>query len=172
MWNTVYGRFSVSRVNAPRFDIFLSLQGPSLDTRIEPTEKKESSLYIPGLKRKELLAVRHVGILEIGKILRHTQMCAREAVVPSEFVFVPHGPKEAQKKSSCGEHVARAAQKHLPGRGRFARKADHLQVSHHHTRSGAAEDGEQSEILQIDNGKDRKSTRLNSSHVAISYAVF
>ena len=66
---------------------------------IEPTEKK-SSLYIPGLNEK-LLAVRHVGILEIGKSLRHTQMCAREAVVPSEFVFVPHGPKEAQKKSSC-----------------------------------------------------------------------
>ncbi len=67
---------------------------------IEPTEKKESSLYIPGLNEK-LLAVRHVGILEIGKSLRHTQMCAREAVVPSEFVFVPHRPKEAQKKSSC-----------------------------------------------------------------------
>ena len=75
--------------------------------------------------------------------------------MPSEFVFVPHRPKEAQKKSSCGEHVARAAQKHLPGRGRFARKADDLQVSHHHTRSRAAEDGEQSEILQIDDGKGR-----------------
>src|SRR2546429_123907 len=118
MWNTVYGRFSVSRVNAPRFDIFLSLQGPSLDTRIEPTEKKESSLYIPGLKREELLAVRHVGILEIGKILRHTQMCAREAVVPSEFVFVPHCPKEAQEKSFCGEHVGPASQNRVAQRHR------------------------------------------------------
>src|SRR5690625_5900551 len=28
------------------------------------------------------------------------------------------------------------------------------------------------EVLDVDPGEDRKSTRLNSSHVAISYAVF
>src|SRR3979411_93586 len=82
-------------------------------------------------------------------------MSAREPVVPGEFVFVPHGPKEAQEKSSRGEHVARAAQKHLPWRGRFAGKADDLQASHHHARSCAAEDGEKCEVLQIDDGKSR-----------------
>src|SRR3981189_3967099 len=82
-------------------------------------------------------------------------MGAREPVVPSEFVLVPHRPKEAQKKSSCGERVARAAQKHLPGRGRFAGKADDLQASHHHARGCAAEDSEECEVLQIDDGKSR-----------------
>ncbi len=131
MWSTVYGRFSVSRVNAPRFDgpkgedsygagcwvgflplrptfrpgqrrasIFGLSAHRSFEREDDRTNRKKSSLYIPGLNEK-LLAVRHVGILEIGKSLRHTQMCAREAVVPSEFVFVPHRPKEAQKKSSC-----------------------------------------------------------------------
>src|SRR5713101_9858056 len=82
-------------------------------------------------------------------------MGAREAIVPSEFVLVPDRRKEAQKKSSCGEYVARAAKKHLPGRGRFAGKADNLQASHHHARSCAAEGGEESEVLQIDDGKSR-----------------
>src|SRR6266850_1503174 len=80
-------------------------------------------------------------------------MSARKAIVPGEFVFVPHRPKEAQETSSCGEHVARAAQKHLPGRGRFTGKADDLQASHHHARSCAAENGEEGEVLQIDDGK-------------------
>src|SRR5690606_41593141 len=31
---------------------------------------------------------------------------------------------------------------------------------------------EGSEVLDLDEGEDRKSTRLNSSHVKISYAVF
>src|SRR2546427_12646974 len=82
-------------------------------------------------------------------------MSAREPVVPREFIFVPNGPKEAQKKSSCCKNVTRAAQKHLPGRGRFTGKADDLQASHHHARSCAAEDGKEGEILQIDDGKGR-----------------
>src|SRR5258707_9859152 len=82
-------------------------------------------------------------------------MSAREPVVPGEFIFVPNGPKEAQKKSSCGKNVARAAQKHLPGRGRFAGKADDLQASHHHARSCAAEGGEEGEVLQIHDGESR-----------------
>ena len=80
-------------------------------------------------------------------------MGAREAIVPREFIFVPHHPKEAHEKSSRGEHVARAAQEHLPRRGGFAGKADDLQPAHHHARSRAAEDGEEREILQIDDGK-------------------
>jgi len=82
-------------------------------------------------------------------------MGPREPVVPSEFVLVPHRPKEAQKESSGREHVARAAQKHLSGRGRFAGKADDVQASHHHARGCAAEDGEECEVLQIDDGKSR-----------------
>src|SRR5229473_7795050 len=82
-------------------------------------------------------------------------MGAREPVVPSEFVLIPHCPKEAQKKGSCREHVARAAQKHLPGRGRFAGKADDLQAPHHHARSCAAENGEERKVLQIYDGKSR-----------------
>src|SRR5260370_38895352 len=80
-------------------------------------------------------------------------MRARETVVPSEFIFVPHGPKEAHKKRSCGKNVSCTAEKHLPGRGRFAGKADHLQASHHHVRRCAAEDGEKGEVLQVDDGK-------------------
>src|SRR5699024_12244313 len=33
-------------------------------------------------------------------------------------------------------------------------------------------DVDSSQLLNVDAGKDRKSTRLNSSHVSISYAVF
>src|SRR3981189_56898 len=82
-------------------------------------------------------------------------MSAREPIVPGEFIFVPHGPKKAQKKSSCGKNGTRAAQKHLPGRGRLAGKADDLQASHHHARSCAAEDGEEGEVLQIHDGERR-----------------
>src|SRR5216684_1671054 len=82
-------------------------------------------------------------------------MGAREPVVPGKFIFVPHRPKETQKKSSSGKNVTRAAQKHLPGRRRFAGKADDFQASHHHSRSCAAEDGEEGEILQINDGKGR-----------------
>src|SRR5437870_10277113 len=42
-------------------------------------------------------------------------------------------------------------------------------VSHHWWRGGGREDGGPHEGSS---GSDRKSTRLNSSHVAISYAVF
>ena len=73
--------------------------------------------------------------------------------MPGEFVFVPHGPEEAQKEGACGEHVARAAQKHLPGRGRFSGKADDLQVPQHHARGCATESGEKREVLQIDDGE-------------------
>jgi hypothetical protein len=76
--------------------------------------------------QEKLAAVRHARVLKIGKGLRRAQMGAREAVVPRKFVFVPHRPEEAQEKSSCGKDVARAAQKHLPGRGRLAGKADDL----------------------------------------------
>src|SRR5712664_3515293 len=82
-------------------------------------------------------------------------MGAREPVVPSEFVLIPHCPKEAQKKGSCTEHVARAAQKHLPGRGWFAGKADDLKAPHHHARGCAAENSEECEVLQIEDGKSR-----------------
>src|SRR6266513_1508559 len=75
-------------------------------------------------------------------------MGAREAIVPSEFVFVPHHPKQAQNKSSCGKHVARAATKHLPVRGRFAGKADDLQASHHHARGCSAEGREEGEYCR------------------------
>src|SRR5690554_7776180 len=53
----------------------------------------------------------------------------------------------------------------------------HHQVAHHVVRSGV--EGERRRMHQADEGEarghggeDRKSTRLNSSHVRISYAVF
>ena len=80
-------------------------------------------------------------------------MRAREPVVPGKFIFVPHRPQESEEKSSRGKKVARAAQKRLSGRGRLARKADHLQASHHHSRGRPPEDGEEREVLQIDDGE-------------------
>src|SRR5260370_7551004 len=82
-------------------------------------------------------------------------MRALEPVVPGEFIFVPHGPEEAHEKSPCGKDVARATEKHLSWCGWFAGKADYLQAAHHHAGSGASEDGEEREILQINHGESR-----------------
>src|SRR5438034_8341318 len=64
-------------------------------------------------------------------------------------------------RSVGGEH------EHLGRRGQFPQRGDHLgsldarelEVQHHH-------------VGLVLLGQDRKSTRLNSSHTVISYAVF
>src|SRR5262245_41694989 len=79
----------------------------------------------------------------------------RNAVVPGQRVFIPPGPEESQKHSAGGNHVAEAAQQHLARRGRFTGEARNLQAAEHHAWRGTTEDGEESEILQIDDGERR-----------------
>src|SRR5690349_22831364 len=53
------------------------------------------------------------------------------------------------------------------------RQADRSVAAHDDLReSGAVADDEERELGQLTPAVDRKSTRLNSSHVEISYAVF
>src|SRR5260370_10977864 len=82
-------------------------------------------------------------------------MRACTPVVPGEFIVVRHDREEANEKSPCGKDVARATEKHLSWCRWFAGKADYLQAAHHHAGSGASEDGEEREILQINNSESR-----------------
>ena len=73
--------------------------------------------------------------------------------MPGQFVFVPLDPKEAEEECASRQHVAGRAKQEL-ARGRlFAGKIDDAQAAQHHPRRGAAEDGEESEILQVDDGE-------------------
>src|SRR6267143_1545486 len=104
---------------------------------------------------EESAAVRDAGSLQVGKRLSSAQIRARETVVPGELVFVPHRPKKAEEKGSCGKHVSHAAQEHLPGRRGLPGETSYLQVSQHHARGCTTENCEESEVLQIDDGECR-----------------
>src|SRR5690625_6693072 len=89
-------------------------------------------------------------------------------------------PSSAWRCGRSGQHAAGALQRidkhvHLAfevvGRKRSTRRGRHVEKLH--DRHGAMMAGTNGHAIVIDNGaKDRKSTRLNSSHVAMSYAVF
>src|ERR1700693_101211 len=108
-----------------------------------------------GVIHEESAAVRDAGSLQVGKRLSSAQIRAREAVVPGKLVLVPHRPKKAEEKGSCGKHVSHAAQEHLPGCRGLPGETSHLQVSQHHTRRCTTENCEESEVLQIDDGECR-----------------
>src|SRR5207253_7534805 len=52
------------------------------------------------------------------------------------------------------------------------RNLQHEHVRHPDARAGGIDGGRSEPDLPLGDGEDRKSTRLNSSHVATSYAVF
>src|SRR5882762_3391271 len=108
-----------------------------------------------GIIHEESATVRDAGSLQVGKRLSSAQIRAREAVVPGKLVFVPHRPKEAEEKGSCGKHVSHAAEEHLPGRRGLPGETSYLQVSQHHARGCTTENCEESEVLQIDDGECR-----------------
>ena len=110
---------------------------------------------ISGRQREESATVRDAGSLHVDKRLRGAQIGARKSIVPGKLVFVPHRPKKAEEKGSCGEHVSHAAQEHLSGRWRLAGETCHLQISQHHAGRCPAEDREESEVLQTDDGERR-----------------
>src|SRR5207249_9680581 len=84
-----------------------------------------------------------------------SQVRAGEPVVPGQFVFVPVGPGEAEKKASGGEQVAQGAQKQLFSCGRLTRKPDEVKIAKHHARGRAAENREEREVLEIEERKRR-----------------
>src|SRR5690606_40588418 len=75
--------------------------------------------------------------------------------------------------ASVGERIGAGTQDDVLQEGpRREHSGDRYSVAHHHARPGPRVDGE-----YVCRGEgafelDRKSTRLNSSHVKISYAVF
>src|SRR5437879_11368853 len=73
--------------------------------------------------------------------------------MPGEGIFVPPGPEESEKESAGGKDVAGAAQEHLARRGRISGEAGNVESAEHHTGRGSAEYGEESEILQVDDGE-------------------
>src|SRR5579863_2045547 len=86
---------------------------------------------------------------------RRAQVRAGEAIVPGEGVFVPPGPEESEKESAGGEDVPGAAEEHLPGCWGIAVKGSDLEAAKDHAGSGAAKDGEQGEILQVNDGEGK-----------------
>src|SRR5690625_3619625 len=85
------------------------------------------------------------------------------------------GPDQRDRVMGGGGRLLRAASENLeepPGLTRVAGLAAHWAAAYRHpescTDTEVHEDGGRSQQLRT----DRKSTRLNSSHVAISYAVF
>jgi hypothetical protein len=94
---------------------------------------------------------------------------ARDAIVPSQFIFVPLHPEEAEEKSAGGKHIARGAKQKLARRGLFAREIHDAKAAKHHAGSSAAKNGEQGEILEINDGERRGidgGTELVESEVA------
>ena len=91
--------------------------------------------------------------VRVGGGVRGAEIGARDAVMPGEFVFVPLDPQETEKERAGRKHVAGSAEQEL-ARGRlFAGKIDDAKTAQHHAGSGAAENGEQREVLQINDGE-------------------
>ena len=91
----------------------------------------------------------------VGKRSSWTKIGLRQTVVPGEGIFVPHGPQKTHEKSARRKHIAHAAPKHLPRRGRFTGKAGDLQASQHHAWSSPAENREERKILQVHDNERR-----------------
>src|SRR5690606_41325790 len=77
------------------------------------------------------------------------------------YVWVPHSfpTRRSSDLSACGSAAA------APPQGETAMKPDYPQVA-------SREQWLAARLQLLEQEKDRKSTRLNSSHVKISYAVF
>jgi hypothetical protein len=91
--------------------------------------------------------------VRVGRTLGGAEIRSGDAVVPGEFVFVPLDPQKAEEESAGREHVAGGAEKELT-RGRlFAGKIDDTETAQHHAGRGAAKNGEQREVLEIDDGE-------------------
>ena len=91
--------------------------------------------------------------VRVGRTFHRTEICTRDAVVPSEFVFVPLDPQKAEEESAGREHVAGGAEKELTWGRLFAGKIDDTETAQHHAGRGAAKNGEQREVLEIDDGE-------------------
>src|SRR5690349_4129959 len=88
-----------------------------------------------------------------GECLCYAEISAGHAVVPGKGVFVPTGPQKTEKKGAGRQQVADAPPQHLPRLRRVTIEAGDLQSSRHHAGSCAAENGEQREILQVNDGE-------------------
>ncbi len=100
------------------------------------------------------------GEFGIDNIVRRTEIRARDAVVPGEFVFVPLRPKKTKEESAGRKHVARGAEQQLTRRWFLSAEIHDAKATKHHAGSGAAKHSEQGKVLKIDDGK---SDRVNGS---------
>src|SRR5690625_2013640 len=100
--------------------------------------------------------------------------------------FATRSPLHCPRGYAAHEHALHEAEQQRDRHGR-QHACRHHEVPIHHVLAGEAgqgqRDGKQGRVIQqrqrkqqlvpgVDERVDRKSTRLNSSHVAISYAVF
>src|SRR6516162_8990687 len=88
-----------------------------------------------------------------------SQVGVRHAVVPGQAVFVPKHPKETQEAGASGEQIAERAQHILTGRRNITAEASHLKPANHHSRRAAPENGEQAEVLKVDESEREKADR-------------
>jgi len=138
---------------------FLSTKGSSrAGASLRPVAHQSASPLTKWSVTEPELSVRLVVVgdgaeIGVGGSFRGAEIRAGDAVVPGEFVFVPLDPQESEEKSAGREHVAGCAEKEL-ARGRLpARKIDDAETTQHHAGRGTAENGEEGEVLQIDDGE-------------------
>src|SRR6516165_8119671 len=73
--------------------------------------------------------------------------------MPGQFIFVPLHPQKPEEERSRREHVSGGAEQELFRRWFLPGEVDNAQATQHHAGRGAAKDGEQSEVLQVDDGE-------------------
>src|SRR5438309_958805 len=93
------------------------------------------------------------GEFRIDNIVGRTEISARDAVMPGEFVFVPLRPKKTKEERAGRKHVARGAKQKLTRRWFLSAEIHDAKTTKHHARSGAAKNSEQGKVLKIDDGK-------------------
>src|SRR5262249_41140917 len=70
-----------------------------------------------------------------------------------ERIFVPHRPQKSKTAGAGRKDVARAAPYHLARCRGLAVKADYLKAAKHHPRRCASKNGEQREVLHVNNAE-------------------